>query len=159
MNNNQVPLPLKFSGKRGEPRYPWGEMKIGDSIEVENKKIYNIQQNATEWAKRNNKKWYFTSRKTGENVGRIWRVPKSFIQNQELEYKIEKNVPMPKHTSRRYDLYKLVLRLKIGESILISHISYNSLYNHLYNSKFLEKRDLHFKVKAENKGSRVWRVL
>lgn len=53
-------------------KYPWVDMKVGDSIYV-TITIGGIASTANSWRKRNKPDWVFSARKEGEGV-RIWRI-------------------------------------------------------------------------------------
>jgi len=65
-----IPIP---NTKGRKMKYPFPDMNIGDSFEVDGVKKNTVLGAATSWAKRNKKKWEFTIRFVN-NKTRIWRV-------------------------------------------------------------------------------------
>ncbi len=64
---NDIPIPLHHS-----VRYPFGEMVVGDSIQIEGRKEFLTARNsASQWGKQYSQK--FISRKNDDG-GRIWRI-------------------------------------------------------------------------------------
>lgn len=73
-----VPIP---TGKADRDRYPFNEMKVGDSFFVplsthKNVTVLqtNLMGNARYFTQKNNPDWKFKSKMDGEKGVRIWRV-------------------------------------------------------------------------------------
>ena len=64
--NKKMPAPRKYT------RYPWAEMKVGDSFYSTNTGE-TLGTSARTWCLRNKKKWRFTVRKERKGF-RVWRV-------------------------------------------------------------------------------------
>lgn len=69
--DSDVPAPSSLPGRR---RYPFGEMKVGDSFLIADGLDYNrIANSAHSFARANSRGWKFSIRKTPEGH-RCWRI-------------------------------------------------------------------------------------
>ena len=66
--DKEVPMPKAFRKK-----YPFREMKVGDSFEIKGEKPHKLQVNVMACAARY-KPMIFSSRITGEDSIRLWRI-------------------------------------------------------------------------------------
>ncbi len=79
---NKIPPPFTIDNTGIRSKYPFGKMKVGDSFKMnipEGSSISIMQISVIDcskrWAKRNKKKWIFTSRKAENKKSlRVWRI-------------------------------------------------------------------------------------
>ena len=72
--DRNIPQPRAKTGKR---KYPWPEMKEGDSFFVPGKKAKELTGVAMDWVKHNDLNWIFRSStvvEDGVEGARIWRI-------------------------------------------------------------------------------------
>lgn len=63
-------FPLPLGGRNGYAKYPWRQMKIGDSFLVRNASTNKL--NSAAWQAKKYTKFIFTVRTIGKDV-RVWR--------------------------------------------------------------------------------------
>jgi hypothetical protein len=71
---NKIKIPAKTSGRiKGSTKYPFANMKIGQSFLIKGKKTASISSTVKHWCLASGSKFKFTIRKL-ENDVRIWRI-------------------------------------------------------------------------------------
>lgn len=65
-----IPIPPRNRGTR-DPKYPFRDLRVGDSFYVPNKKVQDLSRVAQYWAHKDNTKFSFRSIDDGV---RCWRI-------------------------------------------------------------------------------------
>ena len=73
-----VPIPPRGRGRGAKYRYPWDQMKVGDSFDSGRKppkkgKAVSLALNGTTWAKTRGKNWKFAQRTVNGSM-HVWRI-------------------------------------------------------------------------------------